>query len=508
MATRRIAVAATGEFGADVLERLAAEHDVVQLLTRPDKPRGRGRKLAAPPAKEVAERLGIPVAQPARLDGTVELGADTMVVCAYGLLIPNELLERALWLNVHPSLLPRWRGAAPVERAILAGDDETGVTIHRTVEALDAGPVAAQRAFAIEPDDDAGAVYARAAEIAAELLRDVLAQDEPRFEPQPEEGATYAEKIRPADRELDPDAPAQELVNRVRALSPHIGARLGDLIVWRAQVGEDGAFEPLEVQPAGGRRMAYDAYLRGRRWTWWHAVVESEHELMNPTSADKIRLLGERLGLGSDSRVLDIASGHSGPAIVLAREFGCRVTCVERAPEFLAAARDRIGGGGARGSDRARRGRRRDVRARPLRRRALPWRDVRVRRARPDARAAPRGGAAARGRGAVLAQRGRCRPSPSRTGTGGPTKRTGCRWRRPSSARSRPECASSRSSRPPRTTGTATSRSTGRRSTAGSRRIPGHPQAEEFRARGAARRARYLAWERAAMGWAIFVCRA
>ena len=264
MATRRIAVAATGEFGADVLERLAAEHDVVQLLTRPDKPRGRGRKLAAPPAKVVAERLGIPVAQPTRLDGTVELGADTMVVCAYGLLIPNELLERALWLNVHPSLLPRWRGAAPVERAILAGDDETGVTIHRTVEALDAGPVAAQRAFAIEPDDDAGAVYARAAEIAAELLSDVLVQDEPRFEPQPE-GATYAEKIRPADRELDPDAPAQELVNRVRALSPHIGARLGDLIVWRAQVGEDGAFEPLEVQPGGGRRMAYDAYLRGRR---------------------------------------------------------------------------------------------------------------------------------------------------------------------------------------------------------------------------------------------------
>src|SRR6478735_7035292 len=114
---RRIAVAATGEFGADVLERLAAQHEVVQLFTRPDKPRGRGRKLAAPPAKEVAERLGILVAQPERLDGTVELGADTVVVCAYGLLIPNKLLERALWLNVHPSLLPRWRGAAPIERA-------------------------------------------------------------------------------------------------------------------------------------------------------------------------------------------------------------------------------------------------------------------------------------------------------------------------------------------------------------------------------------------------------
>jgi methionyl-tRNA formyltransferase len=264
---RRIAVAATGEFGADVLERLAAEQEVVQLLTRPDKPQGRGRKVAPSPAKVVAERVGIPVAQPATLDGEPPwaLGAVTVVVCAYGLLIPNYLLESALWLNVHPSLLPRWRGAAPVERALMAGDKETGVTIHRTVEALDAGPVAAQRAFAIAPEDDAGVVYARAAELAVELLLDVLAQDEPRFEPQPDEGVTYAEKIRPADRELDPEAPAHELVDRVRALAPHIGARLGDLIVWRAQVGEDGSFEPVEVQPAGGRRMEYDAYLRGRR---------------------------------------------------------------------------------------------------------------------------------------------------------------------------------------------------------------------------------------------------
>ena len=265
MATRRIAVAATAPFGADVLERLAAEHDVVRLLTRPDSPSGRGRRTAPPPAKETAERLGIPVAQPTRLDESVEPGADTVVVCAYGLLIPNELLERALWLNVHPSLLPRWRGAAPVERAIMAGDDETGVTIHRTVEALDAGPVAAERALAIASDDDAGAVYARAAELAAELLRDVLAYDEPHFEPQPEEGVTYAEKIRPEDRDLDPDSSAQERVDRVRALSPHIGARLGDLIVWQARVGDGGFFEPLEVQPAGGRRMPYDAYLRGKR---------------------------------------------------------------------------------------------------------------------------------------------------------------------------------------------------------------------------------------------------
>src|SRR6185437_2953970 len=118
--------------------------------------------------------------------------ADVVVVCAYGLYIPSSLLERALWLNVHPSLLPRWRGAAPVERAILAGDAETGVTIHRTVAELDAGPVAAQQAFAIG-DLDAGGVFARCGEIAARLLEAVL--PEPRFDPQGEAGATYAEKI-------------------------------------------------------------------------------------------------------------------------------------------------------------------------------------------------------------------------------------------------------------------------------------------------------------------------
>jgi methionyl-tRNA formyltransferase len=262
-----LAVAATAPFGADVLERLARNHEIALLLTRPDKPRGRGRTLQPTPAKQVAERLGIPVAQPAKLDDSVEIPADVTVVCAYGLLIPDSLLARGLWLNVHPSLLPRWRGAAPVERALIAGDPRTGVTIHETVTALDAGPIAAQEAFDLEPDDDAGAVYARSAELAARLLDDVL--PEPRFTPQPEEGVTYAEKITAADRELDPARPARENVNVVRALSPHIGARLrgdrGDLLVWKARVGEDGSFEPLVVQPAGGRRMDYDAYLRGRR---------------------------------------------------------------------------------------------------------------------------------------------------------------------------------------------------------------------------------------------------
>ena len=255
-------LAASAPFGADVLERLAADHEITALLTRPDKPRGRGRRLAPTPAKETADRLGIPVLQPARLTADLDLPDDTVVVAAYGLLIPESLLERALWFNVHPSLLPRWRGAAPVERALMAGDARTGVTIHRTTPELDAGPIAAQESFEIGRDDDAGAVYARAAEVAARLLGDVLA--DPHFIPQPEEGATYAEKITAADRELDLTRPAPELVNRVRALSPQIGARLGDLIVWKARADGD-EFVPIEVQPPGGRRMSYDAYLRGRR---------------------------------------------------------------------------------------------------------------------------------------------------------------------------------------------------------------------------------------------------
>jgi methionyl-tRNA formyltransferase len=182
------------------------------------------------------------------------------------LLIPEPLLSRALWLNVHPSLLPRWRGAAPVERALMAGDARTGVTIHRTTAALDAGPIAAQEAFDIGPDDDAATVYARSAEIAARLLDDVLA--DPHFEEQPADGVTYAEKIQPEDRDLDLSRPAHEIVNRVRALSPHIGARAvvdgRPLVVWKAR-DDDGTLELLEVQPEGKRRMAYADYLRGLR---------------------------------------------------------------------------------------------------------------------------------------------------------------------------------------------------------------------------------------------------
>jgi methionyl-tRNA formyltransferase len=261
-----IGFAATAPFGADVLERLSARHDVSFCLTRPDRPAGRGRRLEPPPAKIAALRLGIPVLQPERLDETVELPGDVIVTCAYGAIVPPALLERHLWLNVHPSLLPRWRGAAPVERAILAGDEETGVTIIQLSEELDAGPVAAQQAFPIGPTDDAGDVYRKAAEIATDLLDDVLAGAELR--PQTDDGATYAEKLSAADRELDPKAPAEESLRRIRALSPHIGAR-GTLegrrvTIWKARIDE-GRLVPEIVQAEGRRAMEYDEYLRGLR---------------------------------------------------------------------------------------------------------------------------------------------------------------------------------------------------------------------------------------------------
>jgi methionyl-tRNA formyltransferase len=262
----RLAVAATAPLGADVLERLAHNHDVAYLLTRPDRPRGRGRQVAPPPAKETAERLGIEVRQPERLDDDFDPEVDTVVAAAYGLLIPEPVLDRALWLNVHPSLLPRWRGAAPIERALMAGDEQSGVSIIKLVPELDAGPIAAQRSFPLTREDDFGSVSARAGELAAELLEKVLPA--PELTPQAEDGVTYAAKIGPEDRELDWSLPPRELLNRIRALSPHIGAR-GELhgrpvTIWRARI-EAGELVPVEVQAEGRRRMGYDEFVRGLR---------------------------------------------------------------------------------------------------------------------------------------------------------------------------------------------------------------------------------------------------
>ena len=258
----RIGFAASAPFGADVLERLAERHEIAFILTQPDAPAGRGRGLRPAPAKLTALKLGLPVVE--SLDEPLD--AETIVLVAYGRLIPASLLDAHLWLNVHPSLLPRWRGAAPVERAIMAGDMETGVTVIRLVEELDAGPIAAQEPFPIRAEDDAGAVYDRAAEVGARLVDQVLPA--PSFSPQPEEGITYADKLTTVDRELDWSRPAEELERQVRALSPHVGARATlegrDVIVWKARV-EGGRLVPVEVQPAGGRRMSHEAWLRGLR---------------------------------------------------------------------------------------------------------------------------------------------------------------------------------------------------------------------------------------------------
>jgi methionyl-tRNA formyltransferase len=281
----KLAVAATAPFGADVLEGLARRgHDIELLLTRPDRPQGRGRKEAPPPAKAVAERLGIRVAQPQRL---IEYpgAAAVVVIVAYGVLIPDNLLGERLWLNVHPSLLPRWRGAAPVERAIEAGDDVTGVTIMRPTPELDAGPICLQAEEPILPDDDYGTLAPRLERLGGELL--VRSLDErPPFRDQPAAGVTFAAKIGPEDRRLDPGLPAAAMERRVRALNPHIGAFIEEprMGVRRARgsvesvpAGElaasdgrllygaaDGALELLEVVPAGSRPMDAAAYLRGR----------------------------------------------------------------------------------------------------------------------------------------------------------------------------------------------------------------------------------------------------
>ena len=266
--SRPIAVAATAAFGADVLERLTERHEITALVTRPDAPAGRGRKLVPSPAKRAAERLGIRVLEPERLVPGMDLGADVVVAVAYGLIVPDEVLAERLWLNVHPSLLPRWRGAAPVERALMAGDVSTGVSIIKLVKELDAGPIALQSEFVVGLDEDAGAVYAQAAELAELALGDVLANPTPTFTEQEGE-ATYAAKIGPEDRKLDLGRPAIELVNRVRALSPHIGARADmhgrTVTIWKARLGQDNSFEPVEVQPDGKGRMAYEAWLRGLR---------------------------------------------------------------------------------------------------------------------------------------------------------------------------------------------------------------------------------------------------
>jgi methionyl-tRNA formyltransferase len=264
----------TSAFAAGVLERLAqTPHRPVLVVTRPDRPAGRGRALTSPPVADTARALGIDLDQPETVnaqEAVAHIAAarpDVVVVCAFGALLREPLLSAFRLLNVHPSLLPRWRGAAPVERAMMAGDERTGVSIMEVTAGLDSGPVCAMEAEPIHPDDTYGTLAPRLVELGARLLVRVLDEDPPCRE-QPEEGVTYAEKVAAADRTLDPQASAEERERVVRALHPHIGARLqlpdgSYLGVRRARVGEDGELELLEVQPAGGRAMSYADYRRG-----------------------------------------------------------------------------------------------------------------------------------------------------------------------------------------------------------------------------------------------------
>jgi methionyl-tRNA formyltransferase len=281
-----------------VLRRLAGSpHRPLLVVTPPDRPRGRGRKLAPPPVAIAARELGIDLHQTDRVSGEESVerirgsGAEVGVVCAFGQLIREPLLSELEMLNVHPSLLPRWRGAAPIERAIMAGDRETGVTIIRVEAGLDSGPVALAERTPIGPGEDYGALSARLAELGGELIvraLDLRAAGELQFTDQDESLATYAEKIAPSERRLDPARPAVELERTVRALTPHVGAYLeldgGQRLGVRAAAAEDGALPPARlvadggalrlgcgegvlridvVQPPGKRPMPADAYLLG-----------------------------------------------------------------------------------------------------------------------------------------------------------------------------------------------------------------------------------------------------
>jgi methionyl-tRNA formyltransferase len=269
----RVVYLGTSAFAAGVLRDIDAAHRPVLNVTRPDRPAGRGRRLTPPPIVAAAAELGIEVFQPASVNNDearariADAHPDVLVVCAFGALIREPLLGEHEILNVHPSLLPRWRGAAPVERAIMAGDAETGVSIMRLTAGLDSGPVSLTAREPIHPDDTYGTLAPRLQALGARLLNRAL-DERPPFTEQDEAGVTYAEKIGPADRTLDPAATPEEQVRVVRALSPHIGARLalddGSFLgVRAARVGDDGELELLEVQPPGGRPMSYADYRRG-----------------------------------------------------------------------------------------------------------------------------------------------------------------------------------------------------------------------------------------------------
>ena len=288
----------TSEFAAAVLRRLAGSpHRPALVVTLPDRPKGRGRRSGPPPVALAARELEIELLQAGDVNDAAALERiraarpEAVAVCAFGQLIREPLLSGWPMLNVHPSLLPRWRGAAPIERAIMAGDEHTGVSLMRVTAGLDSGPVALREETPIAPEDDFESLSERLAGLGGELLveaLDRLGRGELGFDEQDDARATYAEKIEPAERRLDPGRPAAELARVVRALTPHVGAyvelgadsRLGvrrarpvDVNVKQGEIKAEwgalllgccrGALRLDIVQAPGGKPMPADAYLRG-----------------------------------------------------------------------------------------------------------------------------------------------------------------------------------------------------------------------------------------------------
>ena len=295
-----IIFAGTPEFARVALTVLhAAGHTIAAVLTQPDRPAGRGMKLKPGPVKQEALRLGLPVWQPTSLktaeiqDELRALNADLMVVAAYGLILPQAVLDmpRHGCLNIHASLLPRWRGAAPIQRAILAGDTQTGITIMQMDAGLDTGAMLRSDAIPIAPDDTSASLHDKLAVLGGQALIAVLGQlDSDTLEPiaQPDEGACYAVKISKAEAVLDFNRPATELARAVRAYNPVPGAATmlhgTPLKIWSAHIADQngvpghvvavdtrsivvacgtGALTITEVQPAGGKRQSVSQFLAG-----------------------------------------------------------------------------------------------------------------------------------------------------------------------------------------------------------------------------------------------------
>jgi methionyl-tRNA formyltransferase len=296
----RIVFAGTPAFAAASLQAVIdAGHDVALVLTRPDRPAGRGLKLAASEVKQLAQQRALAVFQPPTLKDAGaqqqirEARAEAMVVAAYGLILPPAVLDMfpAGCINVHASLLPRWRGAAPIQRALLAGDDETGISIMRMEEGLDTGPVYLMQRVPITPGETAGSLHDKLAAEGGRAIAEALpgiAAGRLKAQRQPEEGATYAAKIAKEEAALTWSADAADLERRIRAFNPFPGAsttlRGEALKIWRARVSTEngepgrilradqegiliacgrGSLVLEELQRAGGKRMESREFLRG-----------------------------------------------------------------------------------------------------------------------------------------------------------------------------------------------------------------------------------------------------